>query len=225
MTNTLIILGGETSLGKELIKLYLDNAWKVVVPLPEDRENLRSSGKARENLVQIPWNPCSLISAKIAFREGQKKWGFPGTAIIINPEPAEDSGSRLENTAVMEQSLNTSIHGRLYILREILESFRKQDRGILGFAETRNALTASAPVQTLISGAFHGLAEGILLEGVSRIHAAAFTTTLTETKVYAQFIKGYLDAPDPRTKGQWLRFSEKKGLFQSLPLVKRKDLH
>ncbi len=223
-SKNLLIMGGETLLGRKLIDLYLESAWKVIVPVPGEREKLQNPAKARENLIQIPWNPSSLISAKMIFREGQKKFGLPHTAILVNPEPVEDSGSRLEDAAAMEQSLNNYIHGPLYLLREILEAFTKRGSGTLGFAESHNALTAASPLQSMISGAFHGLAEGILLDDSSGLHCTGFTSTLTEMEVYAQFIKGYLDSTDPKTRGQWLRFSDKKALFQSLPTVKRKEV-
>ncbi len=223
MAKTLVILGGETLLGRRLIELYLDSAWKVIVPVPGEKESLQGPAKARENLIQIPWNPSSLISAKMVFREGQKKFGLPDLAIIVNPEPAEETSAHLEDTAAMEQCLNSNIHGNLYLLKEIQDAFTRRGSGAMGFAETHSALTATAPLHTLISGAFHGLAEGILLEGPAGLLRTAFTSTLTEIEVYAQFIKGHLDSGDPKINGQWLRFSEKKTLFQTLPLVKRKE--
>ena len=220
MNKTVLIIGSETLLGRKLIEVYLNDRYKVIAPVMTSQETMKESEK--KNLLVIPWNRSSLVSAKIVCRETIRIFGSLEKAIIVNPElssvpPLEESA-----TETMDEMLNNYIHGTLYMIREILSSFKSERAGTLAFAETDKGLSPTGVLPSIISAGFHSTAEGLLLSDLEGLKRCAFTSRLTEMEDYAQFIKGVLESENPKINGEWLQFSEKKNMFQSLPILKRK---
>jgi hypothetical protein len=220
MNKAVLIIGSETLLGRKLIEVYLNSGWKVIAPIMTSQETMKESKK--KNLLVIPWNRSSLISTKTVFREAVRVFGDLNKAIIVNPEPTSAPALEDTETEVMDEILNTYIHGTLYLIREILNFFNSREAGTLAFAETEKGLTPTTVLPAIISAAFHNTAEGILLSKFEGLKRCGFTSRLTEMEDYAQFIKRILESEDPKINGEWLQYSEKKNIFQSLPILKRK---
>ncbi|QEN09101.1 SDR family NAD(P)-dependent oxidoreductase [Oceanispirochaeta crateris] len=220
MNKTVLIIGSETLLGRKLIEVYLNSGCKVIAPVMTSQETMKESEK--KNLLVIPWNRGSLVSAKTVYRESIRVFGTLDQAIIVNPELSSTPAFEDIDTEVMDELLNIYIHGTLYLIREILNYFKSKESGTLVFAETEKGLSPTAVLPSLISGSFHNTVEGLLLTDLEGLKSCAFTSRLTEMEDYAQFIRGILESDDPKINGEWLLFSEKKNLFQSLPILKRK---
>jgi len=220
MSKTILIIGSETLLGRKLIEVYLNSAYKVIAPVMTTQETLKSSEKP--NLLVIPWNRSSLVSAKTVMREVYRKFSNLDEAIIVNPELNDTSLLEECDTEKIDEALYTFTHGTLYLIKEILECFRRQEKGILAFAETDKGLGTDSFIPSLIRGSFHNMAESLLLSKNGESIRCGFTSRLTEMEDYAQFIRGILESGDSKINGEWLLFSEKKALFQSLPIIKRK---
>lgn len=220
MSKTVLIIGSETLLGRKLIEVYLNSAYKVIAPVMTTQETLKSSGKT--NLLVIPWNRTSLISAKTIMREVIRNFSSLDFAIVVNPEINESSVLEDIETEMLDDALYSYTHGTLYLIKEILDSFKKQEKGILAFAETEKSLSTESILPSIIQGGFHNMCESLLLSVPPGSIRCGFTSRLTEMEDYAQFIKGILESGEPKINGEWLQFSEKKALFQSLPIIKRK---
>jgi len=220
MSRTVLIAGSETLLGRKLIEIYLNGGCKVIAPVMTSLETMKESEK--KNLLVIPWNRASLVSAKTVFRESVRVFGTIDTAVIVNPEITSPPQLEEGETEKIDDLFNMYIHGTLYLIKEILQYFRSRDSGTLAFAETEKGLSQTAVLSSMIIGCFHNMAEGLLLSGLDEIKLTGFTSRLTEMEDYAQFIKGIIDSGDSRINGEWLQYSERKNLFQSLPILKRK---
>lgn len=220
MGKTVLIIGSETLLGRKLIELYLNSGCRVVAPVMTEQEKLKESEK--KNLQVIPWNRSSLVSAKTVFREALRVHEKLDQTIVVNPEL--NDGSALEDADYerMDDLLGTYLHGNLYLIKEVLGCYDRQDAGLLAFAETPKGQNSPSLLPSIVGSAFHSMAESILCGESFQGLCCGFTSRLTEMEDYAQFIKGFLDAGDSRINGEWLLFSEKKNLFQSLPILKRK---
>jgi len=220
MSKAVLIVGSETLLGRKLIEVYLNAGCKVIAPVMTSLETMKESEK--KNLLVIPWNRSSLVSAKTVFRETVRVFGTLDKAIIVNPEISSSPLLEEAETEKIDDLLNTYIHGTLYLIKEIIQYFRNRDSGTLVFAETEKGLSQTAVLSSVISAGFHSTAEGLLMSGLNELKICGFTSRLTEMEDYAQFIKGILDSEDPRINGEWLLYSERKNLFQTLPIIKRK---
>ena len=220
MGKTVLIIGSETLLGRKLIELYLGSGCRVVAPVMTEQEKLKESEK--KNLQVIPWNRSSLISAKTVFRETLRIYGSLDQTIVVNPELNDGIGLEDTDYERMDEILGTYLHGNLYLIKEVLGFYDRQDAGDLAFAETPKGQNSSSLLSSLIGAAFHSMAESMINSEYSHGLFCGFTSRLTEMEDYAQFIKGFLDSGDSRINGEWLLFSERKKMFQSLPILKKK---
>ena len=220
MGKTVLIIGSETLLGRKLIEVYLNNGSRVIAPVMTEQEKLKESEK--KNLLVIPWNRSSLISAKTVFRELLRVYGGLDQTIVVNPEMNDSNSFETMDYEKIDELLNTYVHGTLYLTKEVLSFYNRQDAGDLVFAETAKGQNSTSVLSGVIGGSFHCMADAILCGESARGVSCGFTSRLTEMEDYAEFIRGFLDSADPRINGEWLLFSEKKNLFQSLPVLKRK---
>ena len=219
MNETILIIGSETLLGRKLVELYLDNSYRVIAPAMASREDLKATED--KNLLVTPWNRESIISSKTVIREAVRNFKTIEETIVVNPELAESQILEDTDTETLDTVLNLYIRGTLYLVKEVVGCYRKQKRGVLAFAETEKGLHPPFMLPALVRGAFHGMAESLLYSREEDILRCAFTSRLTEMEDYARFIKKILESGNPRIKGKWLRFSEKKNLFQTLPIIKK----
>jgi len=220
MEKVVLIAGSETLLGRKLIEVFLNAGCRVIAPVMTSQETLKES--KNKNLLVIPWNRSSLISAKTVLRESLRTWNGIDQAVFVNPESKTPGQLHEIPFETIEDIMNTMLHGTIYLIKEILQHFIKEEQGAVAIAETRKGTEFSAPLDGVISGGFHNLAEGLLLTEAPQIFRCGFTSQITEMDEYAEFIRSVLSSRDPRADGEWLKFTEKKSLFQTLPVMKRK---
>ncbi len=217
MGKTLLLMGSETLLGRKIIEQYLSNNYQVIVTIPTSKEEVQESTKP--NLKVIPWNRPSLVSAKAVIREIHRTYQSLDMAIFVNPEVPESRPLGEMNFDAIEEVLGTHIHGIVYLIKEVLAL--QTGPGVLSFAKTVKGQTPSSPISALISQGFHGLADQILLTKPQGKLYCGFSSPLTEMGEYAQFIFETLGTLNPKAHGEWLLHSERRGLFRSLPIIKR----
>ena len=207
-------------MGRKLIELSLNQGYKVIAPVMTSQEKLKESSK--KTLRIIPWNRPSLISSKTVLREAVRSFGRIDTALFVHPETKINDSLPDTSVEAVEETLNSLLHGSIYLIKELLEYFQKEEKGSLGFAEAEKDPFATSPLQNLIRCGFQGFSDSILLSTLPGIYKCGFTTRVTEMEVFGDFILRILKDADPRANGEWLKFTEKKGIFQTLPIMKRK---
>ncbi len=220
MDKIVLIIGSETLLGRKLIELSLNKGNRVIAPVMTSQDKLKES--SNRNLRVIPWNRGSLISSKTVIREAVRSFGRIDTVLVVHPEPKIPSSLSESSIESMDEAINTFIHGSLYLIKELVDYFVSEEKGTLAFAEPDRDSEGIFPVSNLIRGGFHAFADAVLLSRMPGIYKCGFLTQITEMDDFGDFILNVLDNSDPRANGEWLKFSEKKGIFQSLPIIKRK---
>ena len=220
MDKVILIIGSETLLGRKLIELSLNRNYAVIAPVMTSQEKLKESSK--KSLQIIPWNRSSLISAKTVVREALRSFGKIDSVLFVHPETKISDPLQDTDIETLEENLNSLVHGSIYLLKELLDYFIREDKGSLAFAETAHNLQNNSPLNSLISGGFHAFSDSILQSVLPGIYKCGFVTQVSEMEDYAGFILNILSSSDPRADGEWLKFTEKKGIFSTLPIVKRK---
>ena len=220
MDKIVLIIGSETLLGRKLIELSLNKGNRVIAPVMTSQEKLKES--SNKNLRVIPWNRGSLVSSKTVLREAVRSFGRIDTVIVVHPEPKVSTSLPEATIESIDESLNTYIHGSIYLIKELMDYFYSEEKGSLVFAEPERSSEGIFPVSSLIRGGFHSFADAVLLSRIPGIYKCGFLTQITEMDDFGDFILNVLEDSDPRANGEWLKFTEKKGIFQSLPIVKRK---
>ncbi|OQY33277.1 MAG: hypothetical protein B6241_08395 [Spirochaetaceae bacterium 4572_59] len=220
MDKVVLIIGSETLLGRKLIELSLNKGYKVIAPVMTSQEKLKESSK--KTLQIIPWNRSSVISSKTVIRESLRAFGKIDSVLFVHPDVKINDNLQDTSIEMIEETLNTLLHGSIYLIKELLGYFIREEKGSIAFAETEKAHQTVSPLTNLISGGFHSFSDSILQSLLPGIYKCAFTTKITEMDDYAEFILNILSSSDDRADGEWLKFTEKKGIFQSLPIIKRK---
>ncbi len=220
MDKIVLIIGSETLLGRKLIEISLNKGYRVIAPVMTTQEKLKESTK--KNLRIIPWNRGSLISAKTVLREALRSYGKIDTVIFIHPEAKAGASLAEMPIETVEETLNTFLHGSIYLMKELIDYFQEKEEGSLIFAETEKESESSSPVSNLIKGGFHSFSDSILLSQLPGVYKCGFTTMVSEMEEFGEYILKMCEEKDSRANGEWLKFSEKKGMFQTLPILKRK---
>ena len=220
MNKVVLIAGSETLLGRKLMESTLEAGDSVIAPVMTDQESLK--GSKRESLFITPWNRSSWVSAKTVLREGLRQFSTIDQAYFISPEYRYPKSFEQIKSEDIDKNVNLYLNGTTYLLLEVLDYFRKQDKGSLSFIETPKSQEFTHPLDGLVSGGFHNFAEGVLLSENSSIFRVGFCTDSAEMVDYATFIRDIVNNADAKAQGEWLKFSDKKALFQSLPIIKRK---
>lgn len=220
MDKVILIIGSETLLGRKLIELSLNKGYKVIAPVMTSQEKLKESSK--KTLQIIPWNRSSVISSKTVIRESLRAFGKIDSVLFVHPDVKINDNLQDTSIEMIEETLNTMLHGSIYLIKELLGYFIREEKGSFAFAETEKSYQTVSPVTNLISAGFHSFSDSVLKSLLPGIYKCAFTTKITEMDDYAEFILTILSASDARADGEWLKFTEKKGIFQSLPIIKRK---
>ena len=220
MDKVIIIIGSETLLGRKLIEISLNKGFRVIAPVMTSQEKLKESSNKKLHI--IPWNRNSLISAKTILRESLRTFQTINTVLFVHPETKLNDNFQDTSVDIMEETMNSLLHGSLYLLKELMDYLTQEEKGSLIFAESEKSYQSNSPMNSLISGAFHSFSDSILQSNIPGIFKCGFTTRVTEMEEYADFILNISAASDPKANGEWLKFTEKKGIFQTLPIVKRK---
>jgi len=220
MDKVILIIASETLLGRKLIELSLNRGYKVIDPVMTSQEKLKESSKKALRI--IPWNRSSIISSKTVVRESLRSFGKISSVLFVHPDVKINDNLQDTSIETIEETLNTMLQGSIYLLKELLEYFIREEKGSFAFAETEKTQPFVSPVSSLISGGFHSFSDSVLQSILPGIYKCGFTTKITEMDEYAEFILNILSSSDARADGEWLKFTEKKGIFQSLPIVKRK---
>lgn len=218
MEKVVLITGSESLLGRKLVEKSLNRGLKVVAPVGSNSGSGTDSG--REDLLVIPWNRSSVFSAKTVVREAERQFGKLDMALFLSPHSTELSYLMELSVSDLDNHLDNTIRGPVYLVKETLSAMQKKDGGQLCFT-----MTGSKSMQALQKGSFgffRSFADSLILESDPKMQMCGFLSDSNDMENYADFILELLsqDIP-PKALGQWLKHSERKNLFSALPIEKR----
>jgi len=219
MGKVILITGSETLLGRKLIEKNLSAGNKVIAPVHSKDEN--SNEPQKNNLLVVPWNKSSVISTRTVIREGIRVFRKIDEAILVYSENKTNDQLLDFSTSEIDELIESSISGIVYLTKEILKTLNSTENGALSFAWVRKAVNTKNPVEAGVKGFFRTFADAALLNS-DTIYKCAFTTTVTEMDSYAGFICNVLNDRPLKADSQWLNYTDRKNLFSSLPVVSRK---
>lgn len=218
MEKIILITGSETLLGRKLVEKNLSAGNKVIAPVLSKEEN--GSENQKSNLLVVPWNKSSIISTRTVIREGMRVFRKIDEAILVYSENKTNDKLADFSTSDIDESIESSIRGTVYLTKEIMKSMESQGVS-LSFAVTRKNRVSPNPLEQGFKSFFKSFADSIISDEKG-IYKCAFTTELTDMDSYASFIRSTLDELPEKGKGQWIDYKERKNLFSALPVVPRK---
>jgi len=218
MEKVVLITGSESLLGRKLVEKSLSRGLKVAAPVASNAGNSADSG--REDLMVVPWNRSSVFSAKTVVREVERQFGKIDQALFLSPHSTELSYLMELSVSDLDQHFDNTIRGPVYLVKEMLSSMQKKKGGQLCFAMT--GVKSMQSLQRGSSGFFRSFADSLIQESDAGLQMCGFLSDSTDMESYADFILEILKEELPaKALGQWLKHSERKNLFSSLPIEKR----
>ena len=220
MESVVLIAGSETLLGRKLVEKELGRGNRVVAPVNSKKETAGSE-TSRENLMVIPWNRSSLFSAKTLVRESLRKWGAIDRALII--DPILSGGVPFSELTINEidDLVDREIKGYLYLTRELINYFDRTQKSLLSFIRNKKMpLEGNAP-EKACSSFFKAFADNLIAEKSESTFKLGFINGTTNVDTCADFIIDICDNRPEKSRGEWLRATDKRSLFSSLPIEKR----
>jgi len=217
MAEVVLITGSETLLGRKLVEKELARGNRVIAPIGNKTGS--SSENTREDFLTLPWNKSSVFSAKTVIREGERQLGPINRAVFLSPGNTESAYLMEMTISDIDDLLDNQIRGFIYLVREVYTLMKEREFSKLGFAMTHNK--SSLCIQKGCIGFFKDFADKLIQEPTPAIEMCGFLSSSNDIDSYSHFIMEMLDTLPPKAKGQWLKHSDKKNLFSSLPIEKR----
>lgn len=217
MAKVVLITGSETSLGRKLVDKELGRGNRVVAPVASKSSN--TADNSREDLLVLPWNRSSVFSTKTVIREAQRQFGKLDRAILLSPAGAEATYFMEMSVNEVDEVIDQSIRGNAYITRELSQVIQETGSMTLGFVLQSGK--NSSPLYNGSKGFFRNFADTLMLELSPGTDLCGFITESPDLEGFADFILQYLEDLPEKARGNWLKHSDKKSLFTSLPIEKR----
>lgn len=237
MNQRLFITGTSPELVSELIRLYAGKGATVTVALNTGDESQRirevpaqadsqnqNNEISKNEIFKVAWNRRSPLSGQNIVYEAVKFMGEIDRAIIIY-SPGRDNRAFHEcSSGYIEESVDLGIKGYLFLLKELIGYFQKKESGSLSLVIDDEGTDILSPVDACISGSFKSLAQSLFMFYQNEpIFINGFRSSSANIPDYAQFIFRTLEEKQARTKGEWHKFSDRSGFFQTLPLNIKKN--
>ena len=224
MEKTVLISESESLIGKQLIDNYLSAGYKIIAPVSEKADSDNEEDEENGDMLSISWNKTSVFSTKTIIREGIRRFKKIDEAIIIFPSPGLAGNFSELTMGEIEEILENYVNGTVYITKELIDYYEKNEKGLLSFALFGDINQAPSALASGVMGFFRYFIKGILEKKKNNIFQAAYySQDQTDYKGFADFIYKYNRTRLDKAEGQWLKFTDKKSLFSSLPVIK-KDL-
>ncbi|MFP3959175.1 MAG: hypothetical protein ACLFUM_08910 [Spirochaetaceae bacterium] len=214
MAKRLLIAGKPSDLTEELIREARTAGYEVVATLDEDSEERPNyEGQLR----WVRWRVRSPLSARTVVLQAAGVDGAIDEALVIHTPSASAAREPLHDlqSALLEQAVDASVKGALFILRELLGHFERRRAGSLGLVLYQPDGAMTAPLDASTAGAFQGLAGGLFAYYRNEpVTLRGFSATEPQPAEFAGYILQTL--AEGRGEGKWNRFSARGGIFSRL---------
>lgn len=224
MKKTILIAPFEGPLAAALAREARAAGWSVAIargeparaeparpaPLPPEAQQAPEAS----DLVALPWNPASYISASALALGARNALGELDAAILLSEAESLRVDLVGARPGEVDTALQRAVLGPALLSRELVRGFEARRGGSLLLMERETAARPSGPAAGLAAGAFHGLGEGLFDAAREAAWKAFGVIDKGESPdEAARFAIRLLDDDKGGKSGRWLRFTGKAGLF------------
>lgn len=218
MTRGILIAGNETSL---FTAVAAEAAKRVesfaAVPLPNRFSLPAGSGAQTPELAKgailIPWNPASPISARTMVLSAENRLAHINDAVLVCSPPAVFKTADTPAPEEIEIFVNDHIKGWYFLVRELIQYFRRTGSGSLSLVAPEINLGGKTPQVDLLgapaAAAFRTFAQGILaLSANEPFPVMGFAAPEAgDEEEFAAWLFKTIDEGAKRNSGRWQKFS------------------
>ena len=209
MGKRLLIAGRNSKLIDELVREARAAGYEVTATLDEQAEDRTDyEGQLR----WVRWRRRSPLSARtVVLQAAGVDPGFDEALVIHSPDAAREPLHELQS-AVLEQAVDGSMKGPLFMLRELITHFQKRGGGSIGLVLYQPDGEVTSPLDACTAGGFQGVAGGLFTYYRNEpITLRGFSATEAQPAEFATYIIGILG--EGKGEGKWNRFSARGGIF------------
>ena len=212
MGKTILVTGKEGFLGNEISQHFLNQGCRVAVSVPSRKEAFPSVDQDRR-LLQFPWSRRSAVAAKnFVLQTFQEFEGLDEAWVVVTPE-RESFGMAEMAPLALDESLDATVKGTLYLVRELLQRQAAQPSLVLRFVFYDEDPSTLPPLAALHYQGLRGMVTALLTQARKRhLTVWAYESLVPRTEEYLSYL---LNSKTP-VPGRWNVLGEKKTLMNSL---------
>lgn len=213
-----------TSLGDALVRLYLRRGYAVAATRSNHEAADPPRGPDVEGLFLVDWSRRSPISTRNVVLSTLNRFDRIDEALVLL-NPALERGLLHElQYETVERAVDSWVKGSLFLLKSVLELYRKNGQGQESILALINAAdqvegTPYPPLEAALRGSFEATARSLFSaydgQGM-RVHG--FEAFAASPQGFAEFIVETLSTRATRGSGRWHRFPTKGGLLGNLTI-------
>ncbi len=217
MKRTVLVTGKNTALGSKLIEGFLSEGYQVIATVKSEKDAAAPGEISDKNLVMLPWNRRSPLSARNVVLGGLNAFGAIDEAAILYT-PAGDSRQLHELPApVIEEMIDSQIKSQFFMLKEVLLHFEKERKGVLSLIMHTEGTDTLAPLDAMAMNSFEALANSVFTFYQNEPFIVnAFESGTTQAGAFAEHIRNTLKEQARTSGGKWYRYPEKSSFFGPL---------
>ncbi|MCK5152946.1 MAG: SDR family NAD(P)-dependent oxidoreductase [Spirochaetales bacterium] len=219
MKRKILITGLDSNLKTKLVELFLAN--NSIVAVSVDSKNKKQSQK-NNNLIEIPWNSRSPLSAKNIILDCQNKLdGFDEALTIFSSEHNNKPIHEISSSDI-EDNIDTSLKGNIFILKEIILYFQNKGTGNISLIHNINQNEILAPLYALSSGGLSALTKSLFASYQNeQLAINSFSSQSFEFEEYADYIFKNISERGKSVHGKLYKFQD-RGMLKSFTIQKKK---
>ena len=197
----------DTSLGNELVRLYLE-AGDRVFATSTGQEALSSFNEvAGESLKVSQWNRRSPVSARNMLLKAVNGFDAVDELILLGPPESQSTPLLQVGLGEIEDEIDTWLKGSLFLVREFLAYFYRRKSGSVALVAQAGGADASSLEESVRSG-FRGLSRSLLREYGSTpetLTVNGFESPGSDPESYAAFVRRHMEEKARGASGRWFR--------------------
>jgi len=219
MKHKILITGPDSKLKNKLVELFLSHG--SIVAVSTSNHNNKTNSK-KSNLIEIPWNSKSSLSSKNMVLDCNNKLnGFDEALAILSLENNNKSIHEISSSDI-ENAVDSSLKGNIFILKEIILYFQKKESGNLSLIHNIDQNEIHAPLYAVGSGGLAALTRSLFASYQNeKFSINSFTTNSVEINEYAEFIFRNTIEKGKSVHGKKFKFQD-RGMLKSFTIQKKR---
>lgn len=207
MSRVVFVTDIDTSLGKQLVGLFLQSGDRVFAT-SNDPDSLSSYNQvAGDSLRVLQWRRRSPVSARNMVLKALDAFDSVDALVLLGPPDLGSVPLLQVEAAEIEEEVDGWIKGSAFLAREMLAYFSRRRTGLLALVAHSSGAGAGV-VAEMTRGGFRGLTEALLRAAGAAgdaVAVAGFESTSSNVEDYAGFVHRSLDERVRRVSGRLLR--------------------
>ena len=207
MKRKILITGLNFELKTKLTKLFLDGNYRVAVTVNTQNKKVNSS---TNNLIEIPWNNRSPLSAKDLILECQNRMEGFDDALTIFSSQKNNKPIHEISSAEIESSIDSSLKGNLFILKEIILYFQRIGKGNISLIHDLEQSEILAPLYAVEAGGLSSLARSLFASYQNeQLTINSYRSNSGELTDYAEYIFNNISESTKPVHGKIFKFQDR----------------